>query len=69
MTATSTPQRSTWNRLLSWPGEILATLKSIDARLASIEQTQNKLGRCIDNNNHRGRMSLTTGHWNDNTTR
>lgn len=52
-------------RLFWTPLEILRTLNSIDNRLAKIEVETERLGRCIDNHNHKQRYSLTMGHWND----
>ncbi len=52
-------------QLVRSPIEIIRLLQSIDDRLKNIEETSNKLSRTIDDSNHRGRMSVRTGHWND----
>lgn len=38
--------------------ELLKLLRSIDARLASLE-------KCISKENHRGKHCILTGHWNE----
>lgn len=56
---------STSNHRVWESGEAAAeTLKSIDARLAKIEETSKKLDRCMDSNNHQHQMCVRTGHWN-----
>jgi len=45
--------------------DVVKLLKSIDARLANIEETSKTLDRCMDNNNHQRQICVRTGHWND----
>ena len=52
-------------RLITLPFEILSTLQSIDRRLAGMEKTFHKLDRAMDDTNHRSRMCLRVGSWND----
>lgn len=48
--------------------ELLATLKSIDKRLAVIEENSNRLNQCVKDNSrgYGNRSSISTSHWNDN---
>jgi hypothetical protein len=52
-------------RLVKLPFLVMKTLESIDNRLSTIENSARAVGSCVNNNNHRHRYSLRTGHWND----
>lgn len=51
--------------LLKWPFLVLDTLRSIDARLRSLDQTSDQFRRCISSSNHRNQHCIKTSHWND----
>jgi hypothetical protein len=62
---TTATEPSLIRRLIALPFDILTTLQSIDQRLAGMEKTLRKLDRAMDDNNHRRRMCVRVGSWND----
>ncbi len=45
--------------------EMVRLLKSIDGRLAKIEQASHHFERCLTTDNHQRKFCVRTGHWND----
>lgn len=51
--------------MFKWAKAVLSELIAIRKLLEEIRDATKVLGSTVNRNNHKGRPSITTGHWND----